>query len=185
MGSVIPYGDKTNFEEVKDFLKNGQRLSKPEFCPEQIYELMQECWQEKHWARPTFSKLKSLFKEFETIEISNEKEDKIIQQSTRGKDGNINFKQPEVNENGYLKVTKSSEIQNEEISDGFELELSQTSQAELEIKNEETRDRLELELSNTTGVNIKQNIQFYSLFANQNSPKFPNFKILIFTVFNT
>ena len=162
LGSVIPYGDKTNFGEVKDFLKNGQRLSKPELCPEQIYELMQECWQEKHWARPTFSKLKSLFKEFETIEISNEKGDKIIQQSTRRKDGNINLKQPEVNENGYLKVTKSSEVQNEEISDGFELELSQTSQAELEIKNEEIRDRLELELSNTSQAELEISQAFLS-----------------------
>ena len=36
----------------------------------------------------------------------------------------------------------------------------------------------------TAGMNIKQNIQCYSLIANQNSPKFPNFKILIFIVFN-
>ena len=96
------------------------------------------------------------------MKISNEKEDKIIHQSTRRKDGNINLKKPEVNENGYLKVTKSSEVQNEEISDGFELELSQTSQAELEIKNEEIRDRLELELSNTSQAELEISQAFLS-----------------------
>ena len=49
-----------HFEAVEDFLKSGHRLSKPELCPKHIYHIMLQCWNEKHWLRPTFSKLKIL-----------------------------------------------------------------------------------------------------------------------------
>ena len=55
-------GDKTYFEVVDDFLRNGHRLSKPELCPKHIYDIMLQCWHEKHWFRPSFSKLKILLK---------------------------------------------------------------------------------------------------------------------------
>ena len=61
--TTIPLlGDKTYFEVVDDFLRNGHRLSKPELCPIHIYDIMLQCWHEKHWFRPSFSKLKILLK---------------------------------------------------------------------------------------------------------------------------
>ena len=60
--NVTLLGDKTYFEVVDDFLKNGHRLSKPELCPKHIYDIMLRCWHEKHWFRPSFSKLKILLK---------------------------------------------------------------------------------------------------------------------------
>ena len=51
-----------HFEAVEDFLKSSHRLSKPELCPKHIYDIMLQCWHEKHWFRPSFTKLKILLK---------------------------------------------------------------------------------------------------------------------------
>ena len=64
LGSAVPYGDKKRFEEVIEFLQNGDRLSKPPMCPQDIYDLMLECWMENYLYRPTFSQLKNQLKNF-------------------------------------------------------------------------------------------------------------------------
>ena len=64
LGSAVPYGDKKRFEEVIEFLQNGGRLSKPPMCPQDIYDLMLECWMENYLNRPTFSQLQSQLKKF-------------------------------------------------------------------------------------------------------------------------
>ena len=59
LGAAIPYGDIYSGEKIIEFLQNGHRLSKPVLCPQYIYDMMLDCWKEKHLTRPTFSKLKS------------------------------------------------------------------------------------------------------------------------------
>ena len=63
LGCALPYGDMT-YAEVKEFVQKGYRLSKPDYCPEYIYDLMLKCWQKSHLDRPTFSQLKSLMTNF-------------------------------------------------------------------------------------------------------------------------
>ena len=59
LGSAIPYNVLLGRKKIVEFLLNGHRLSKPELCPQYIYDIMLECWQERHSLRPTFLQLKS------------------------------------------------------------------------------------------------------------------------------
>ena len=59
LGSEIPYESKNGTKEILQFLEKGHRLGKPELCPQYIYDLMLECWQEWHLLRPTFLQLKN------------------------------------------------------------------------------------------------------------------------------
>ena len=64
LGCALPYGDRQTYGEVKEFVQNGYRLSKPDYCPNHIHDLMLKCWQMSHLDRPTFSQLKSLMTDF-------------------------------------------------------------------------------------------------------------------------
>ena len=39
LGFAVPYGDKKEFEEVVNFLHEGNRLNKPPLSPTYIYDL--------------------------------------------------------------------------------------------------------------------------------------------------
>ena len=64
LGSAIPYGNLSGYQEVLKFLENGKRLSKPPFCPQYVYEIMLECWMLNHLKRPTFFQLKTKLNNF-------------------------------------------------------------------------------------------------------------------------
>ncbi|ESO08015.1 hypothetical protein HELRODRAFT_133636, partial [Helobdella robusta] len=53
---VTPYPDVDVFE-TRNYLASGRRLYKPKFCPENVYQVMMECWQETPERRPTFTDL--------------------------------------------------------------------------------------------------------------------------------
>ncbi|XP_046557085.1 tyrosine-protein kinase receptor Tie-1-like [Haliotis rubra] len=50
----IPYGEMRS-RDLPTQLKNGYRLSKPEYAEDVHYSLMQSCWKEKPEARTTFA----------------------------------------------------------------------------------------------------------------------------------
>ncbi|XP_065661251.1 uncharacterized protein LOC100201536 isoform X5 [Hydra vulgaris] len=58
----IPYSNVRN-SELGHLLKNGYRIEKPENCGEQMYDLMQKCWNENPLLRPTFTELREHFDE--------------------------------------------------------------------------------------------------------------------------
>ena len=49
----------------------GKRLSRPEDCPNDIYQLMLQCWSYKPQDRPTFPALKDFLCEVGTFYNSN------------------------------------------------------------------------------------------------------------------
>lgn len=61
------------FEEMKDvrlfgaFLEHGGRLSKPDRCPEEFYEIMMSCWHIEPDMRPTFQVLADTFQSMENV----------------------------------------------------------------------------------------------------------------------
>ena len=63
LGLASPYGDKETMNDVKIYLRNGQRLMKPNLCPESVYDLMKQCWLANHEDRLTFLELKENFKQ--------------------------------------------------------------------------------------------------------------------------
>ena len=52
----IPYPGMTNVQVI-EALQTGYRMPCPVGCPEQLYEIMGECWREEAASRPTFKEL--------------------------------------------------------------------------------------------------------------------------------
>ena len=46
-----------NFSELFDFIKNGDRLLRPDSCDISIYEMMRQCWELERRYRPTFASI--------------------------------------------------------------------------------------------------------------------------------
>ena len=44
--------------ELLQFLWNGHRLAMPELCPDQVFQIMMQCWNLDHFKRPSFEELK-------------------------------------------------------------------------------------------------------------------------------
>ncbi|PAA73847.1 hypothetical protein BOX15_Mlig004304g3, partial [Macrostomum lignano] len=55
--------------QILEKVTNGERLSKPNCCPGQIYRLMLACWQLDPKSRPTFAALKAALAEAKPIEV--------------------------------------------------------------------------------------------------------------------
>ncbi|KAL0901330.1 hypothetical protein ABMA27_006613 [Loxostege sticticalis] len=55
-----PYGDVRGVEAIQ-IVESGQRLERPEDCPDEIYQVMLDCWAYCPDARPTFGKLVDVF----------------------------------------------------------------------------------------------------------------------------
>jgi len=55
-----PYGDLSG-AEVNELIEKGQRLSKPDQCPDEIYKIMSDCWQYRDRMRPNFQFLARFF----------------------------------------------------------------------------------------------------------------------------
>lgn len=56
----LPYGEMTGAEVIA-LLERGQRLEKPDDCPEHTYQIMLRCWHQEPAHRPTFEELHTIF----------------------------------------------------------------------------------------------------------------------------
>uniref|UniRef100_A0A915PKG8 receptor protein-tyrosine kinase n=1 Tax=Setaria digitata TaxID=48799 RepID=A0A915PKG8_9BILA len=55
----VPYA-LVQTTEILNFLDSGARLSRPEYCPIDIYALMLQCWQDEPSLRPIFTEICSI-----------------------------------------------------------------------------------------------------------------------------
>lgn len=55
----------TNPEVIQN-LERGYRMPRPDHCPEDLYVIMHECWNENPEKRPTFEYLRSVLEDFTT-----------------------------------------------------------------------------------------------------------------------
>ena len=46
-------------EDLFDYLTTGKRMSQPVTCPDELYEIMVQCWQERLEERPWFHEIVS------------------------------------------------------------------------------------------------------------------------------
>eukprot|EP00117_Sycon_ciliatum_P017636 scpid41309/ scgid16556/ Tyrosine-protein kinase Mer; Proto-oncogene c-Mer; Receptor tyrosine kinase MerTK len=60
----IPYPGISN-AEIADFVSDGNRLSQPDRCPDQLYNLMKICWQDNPIHRPTFSRILEFMEDYD------------------------------------------------------------------------------------------------------------------------
>ncbi|XP_041321006.1 tyrosine-protein kinase Fes/Fps isoform X2 [Pyrgilauda ruficollis] len=51
---AIPYANLSN-QQTREAVEHGMRLDPPEQCPEEVYQLMQRCWEYDPHKRPSFS----------------------------------------------------------------------------------------------------------------------------------
>jgi proto-oncogene tyrosine-protein kinase Ret len=58
----FPYPTTPN-AELLEYLRQGSRLECPTNCSEEIYDIMQKCWQEIPEERPSFTDLRTMFAE--------------------------------------------------------------------------------------------------------------------------
>ncbi|XP_029966560.1 tyrosine-protein kinase Blk-like [Salarias fasciatus] len=59
----IPYPGMTNPEVIRS-LDRSYRMPSPDGCPEELYEIMLNCWKEKPEERPTFDFLQNILNDF-------------------------------------------------------------------------------------------------------------------------
>ncbi|XP_076027026.1 tyrosine-protein kinase Blk [Genypterus blacodes] len=59
----IPYPGMTNPEVIRS-MDSMYRMSRPDGCPEELYDIMTMCWKEKSEERPTFDFLQNLLNDF-------------------------------------------------------------------------------------------------------------------------
>jgi hypothetical protein len=59
----MPYGSRKNADVVDDVCRKHIHLSKPERCPDIVYDIMLDCWLQNADGRPSFSKLYSDLRE--------------------------------------------------------------------------------------------------------------------------
>nr|XP_056709381.1 tyrosine-protein kinase Blk [Euleptes europaea] len=60
-----PYPAMTNTDVIQ-YLDRGCRMSRPEYCPPELYTVMVKCWQNNPEDRPTFEYLQSTLEDFYT-----------------------------------------------------------------------------------------------------------------------
>ncbi|XP_040979809.1 tyrosine-protein kinase Fes/Fps isoform X4 [Aquila chrysaetos chrysaetos] len=51
---AVPYANLSN-QQTREAVEQGVRLDPPEQCPEEVYRLMQQCWEYEPHKRPSFS----------------------------------------------------------------------------------------------------------------------------------
>ena len=64
----FPYPGMNN-TQVVEALQTGYRMPCPMGCPEQLYEIMRECWRDDAASRPTFEMLQWRLEEFFTTDL--------------------------------------------------------------------------------------------------------------------
>uniref|UniRef100_A0A3Q0SYI6 Protein kinase domain-containing protein n=1 Tax=Amphilophus citrinellus TaxID=61819 RepID=A0A3Q0SYI6_AMPCI len=62
-----PYPELSVTQEFYSALKRGYRMTRPEHAPDDMYDLMKRCWEEKPQSRPSFSSLVDPLQPFSQI----------------------------------------------------------------------------------------------------------------------
>lgn len=55
-----PYGDMKGVDVIK-IVEDGKRLTKPDACPDNVFQIMENCWNYSPKDRPTFRHLTEFF----------------------------------------------------------------------------------------------------------------------------
>eukprot|EP00027_Filamoeba_sp_ATCC50430_P000325 CAMPEP_0168555594 /NCGR_PEP_ID=MMETSP0413-20121227/8422_1 /TAXON_ID=136452 /ORGANISM="Filamoeba nolandi, Strain NC-AS-23-1" /LENGTH=763 /DNA_ID=CAMNT_0008586463 /DNA_START=44 /DNA_END=2335 /DNA_ORIENTATION=- len=91
----IPYADMTNFE-VMQKVPAGYRLRCPNDCPEAIYTLMLQCWQQNPETRPGF---KDIYDVIETVSKNYNHQSLQWAQNVQPPNNNNNYNSEDAQEN--------------------------------------------------------------------------------------
>jgi len=73
--------------EVVEFIKSGKRLTKPERCSDEIYEIMMSCWRPDSSERPSFAELVTSL----NMELDNKEDSLKIKRIDGEGEGNVNL----------------------------------------------------------------------------------------------
>jgi len=90
-------------ENLFDFLKNGGRMQQPATCPDELYQVMVQCWEDSLYERPHFHELVSQLErilstklvmtnnlaEFERLQSTSSENDYLVPRSPLKKKGSL------------------------------------------------------------------------------------------------
>eukprot|EP00054_Salpingoeca_dolichothecata_P029419 m.231813 g.231813 ORF g.231813 m.231813 type:complete len:1627 (-) comp26471_c0_seq1:135-5015(-) len=68
---AVPYSPWPNNKVWVEVTENRHRLSQPEGCPDEVYEIMIQCWEENPEARPTFETLSAKTPSHEEVDATD------------------------------------------------------------------------------------------------------------------
>eukprot|EP01118_Nematostelium_gracile_P020292 TRINITY_DN9803_c0_g1_i1.p1 TRINITY_DN9803_c0_g1~~TRINITY_DN9803_c0_g1_i1.p1 ORF type:complete len:145 (+),score=24.17 TRINITY_DN9803_c0_g1_i1:3-437(+) len=68
---TVPFVRMTN-NEVYDAVMKGTRLEQPDRCPDQIWEIIMNCWKEKMSERPSFDSISSSLSSYVLLKSERE-----------------------------------------------------------------------------------------------------------------
>lgn len=62
-----PYSELKSCLDLMNFIRQDRKLTKPKYCPEEIYEKLLQCWNLDYKKRPNFDELTKFFEEYSPI----------------------------------------------------------------------------------------------------------------------
>ncbi len=75
---MIPYHLIVDDKEVSRLVTQGERLSQPDNCPQQVYAIMQDCWKRAQKDRPSMPQLQTALQEVFTKESLEEAKSECV-----------------------------------------------------------------------------------------------------------
>ena len=75
----VPYPGLNN-EQVMEKVTNGYRMTKPQDCPDEVYDLMMKCWDKNPKNRPSFEVLyKEIYKLWGKLKHLESKQNQVTE----------------------------------------------------------------------------------------------------------
>lgn len=71
LGEVPYHREVEDDKKLMDFIEKGNRLAKPDYSNQEIYDIMLDCWNMKKTERPSFSDLSIKFSNMHEIAVNS------------------------------------------------------------------------------------------------------------------
>ena len=106
-----PFGALTGTQVAK-YVTNGQRLSKPDRCDDNVYQIMRDCWHVTPWLRPTFIKLNDLLKSVKFNGIPDNQSDSLLSSSNHKNNSSKSSKSDQAITSEHISITHTKSQKN-------------------------------------------------------------------------
>lgn len=103
-----------DYTDLCHIIREGYRLDQPGFCPNAVFALMKECWNEFASERPSFADLVASFETLTDTESDSARADSAYADSTCADSTGVSFSRANSEEStagvGYVTVMRASSV---------------------------------------------------------------------------